>query len=253
MDLAVVCLLLLEQMDRSLKDHAKDFLNMACLTYYPDDSFFHTGLNEWSNACLTRRFWKDAEYVEWVLCQHRAHTCHWPCTWAHFHYGARACHHVHHKARAYSQIHHRVNTSYSAPPRAREVLYFWLVIQGFFSLPSLPVLSIPSNQLSSLVTSSPLSPSSPQVPHSSSALPSLRNPASGFTTGSALWHESLGCTSGLRAHELHLHPLLHRSASTWRSSAPPAGLWLCLHHHGGLRLVCLCLFINSAVSVSVHQ
>lgn len=32
---AAVCLLLLEQGDRSLEDHVRDFLSLVCLTHYP--------------------------------------------------------------------------------------------------------------------------------------------------------------------------------------------------------------------------
>ncbi|KAF4115831.1 hypothetical protein G5714_003320 [Onychostoma macrolepis] len=38
MDLPAVQLLCLEQMDRSLEDHTRDFLDLACLTHFPDRS-----------------------------------------------------------------------------------------------------------------------------------------------------------------------------------------------------------------------
>lgn len=118
--------------------------------------------------------------------------------------------------------------------QSQRSLYLWLVVHGFFSLPSLLVPSSPSTQLSSLVTSSPV--------FSTGAAQLL-----GFalTAESILrLHHRVGLVTRipwlyLGPHELHLHPLSHWCASTWRSSAPPAGLWLCLHHHGGLRLVCL--------------
>lgn len=47
---AAFSFLQLDQGDCSLKDHTMDFLDLVCLTHYPDHSlyaFYHTGLNEW--------------------------------------------------------------------------------------------------------------------------------------------------------------------------------------------------------------
>lgn len=55
MDITAVSFLPLDQQDCSLKDHTRDFLNLACLTHYPDHSlyvFYHSGLNERWNAHL---------------------------------------------------------------------------------------------------------------------------------------------------------------------------------------------------------
>ncbi|KAL0198595.1 hypothetical protein M9458_007135, partial [Cirrhinus mrigala] len=62
-DLAVL-VLLLEQGDRSLEDHAKDFAFLANLTHYPDSClclFFQAGLNTTTRAQLF------TACVEWVL------------------------------------------------------------------------------------------------------------------------------------------------------------------------------------------
>ncbi|KAL0170706.1 hypothetical protein M9458_035302, partial [Cirrhinus mrigala] len=61
MDDPAVFVLLLEQGDRSLKDHTTDFVFLANLTHYPDSclcSFYHTELN--TSESLTT-------FVEWVL------------------------------------------------------------------------------------------------------------------------------------------------------------------------------------------
>lgn len=55
MDLLAVHLLLLEQGYLVLEDHTKDFLDLVCLTHYPDRSlciFYYTSLSERSKACL---------------------------------------------------------------------------------------------------------------------------------------------------------------------------------------------------------
>ncbi|ROL52801.1 hypothetical protein DPX16_2307 [Anabarilius grahami] len=72
MALPAVQLLCLEQGDRSLEQHTSDFLQLACLTYFPDRSlciYYRTGLSERSKARIpaggpTEDF---AAYVEWVL------------------------------------------------------------------------------------------------------------------------------------------------------------------------------------------
>lgn len=52
MDLTAVLLLLLDRGDLALKDHTKDFLDLVCLTYYPDHFFYCTSLSEQSKAHL---------------------------------------------------------------------------------------------------------------------------------------------------------------------------------------------------------
>lgn len=60
---------MLEQGDRSLEDHMRDFLDLASLTHYLDCSLFQTSLNEWSNACLpVNGPWGNfAAFMQWVL------------------------------------------------------------------------------------------------------------------------------------------------------------------------------------------
>ncbi|ROL46489.1 hypothetical protein DPX16_21673 [Anabarilius grahami] len=72
MALPAVQLLCLEQGDRSLEKHTSDFLQLACLTHFPDRSlciYYRTGLSERSKVRIpaggpTEDF---AAYVEWVL------------------------------------------------------------------------------------------------------------------------------------------------------------------------------------------
>ncbi len=72
MDLPAVQLLCLEQRDRSLEDHTRDFLNLACLTHFPDCSlcvFYISSLSERCKARLPANGPKEdfAAFVEWVL------------------------------------------------------------------------------------------------------------------------------------------------------------------------------------------
>lgn len=72
MDLPAARLLCLEQMDRSLEDYTQDFLDLACLVHYSDDSlsvFFHTSLSEQAKARLPANGPCEdfSAYVEWVL------------------------------------------------------------------------------------------------------------------------------------------------------------------------------------------
>ncbi|XP_059401982.1 uncharacterized protein LOC132133218 [Carassius carassius] len=72
MAIPAVRLLCLEQLDRSLKDHTRDFLDLACLTHFPDRSlsnFFYTGLSERCKARLPANGPREdfAAFVEWVL------------------------------------------------------------------------------------------------------------------------------------------------------------------------------------------
>ncbi len=73
MDLPAVQLLYLEQMDRSLEDHTRDFLDLACLTHFPDCSlcgFYITSLSERCKVRLLANGPKEedfATFVEWVL------------------------------------------------------------------------------------------------------------------------------------------------------------------------------------------
>ncbi len=72
MDNPNVALLCLEQRDRSLETHTRDFLELACLTHYPDRSlcvFYIFSLSEWSKARLPGKGpWDNfAACVEWVL------------------------------------------------------------------------------------------------------------------------------------------------------------------------------------------
>ncbi len=72
MDLPAVQLLCLEQMGRSLEDHTRDFLDLACLTHFPDRSlcvFYITSLSEQCKARLPADSPKEnfTACVEWVL------------------------------------------------------------------------------------------------------------------------------------------------------------------------------------------
>ncbi len=72
MDLPAVQLLCLEQRDRSLEDHTRDFLNLACLTHFPDRSlcvFYISSLSERCKARLPANGPKEdfAAFMEWVL------------------------------------------------------------------------------------------------------------------------------------------------------------------------------------------
>lgn len=72
MDIPAVCLLLFEQGNRSLKDHTRDLLDLACLTHYLDHLFcifFNTSLNKWSMARLPVEGLKGSftKYVQFTL------------------------------------------------------------------------------------------------------------------------------------------------------------------------------------------
>ncbi|KAI2655773.1 IgA FC receptor [Labeo rohita] len=72
MDHPAFRLLLLEQGNRSLEDHTKDFMFLAPMTHYPDSSlcsFYRTGLNPTTRAQLSGDGPREslATYVEWVL------------------------------------------------------------------------------------------------------------------------------------------------------------------------------------------
>ncbi len=72
MDLPSVKLLCLEQEDRSLEDHTRDFLHLANQTYYPDSclcTFYFVGLNNSTKAKLSGKGPRGsfAAFVEWVL------------------------------------------------------------------------------------------------------------------------------------------------------------------------------------------
>ncbi len=72
MDLPPVKLLCLEQGDRPLEAHTLDFIQLACLTHYPDRSlcvFYYTSLSERSKARVPAGGPKEdfAAFVEWVL------------------------------------------------------------------------------------------------------------------------------------------------------------------------------------------
>ncbi len=72
MDNPNVALLCLEQRDRTLETHTRDFLELACQTHYPDRSlcvFYISSLSEWSKACLPGSGPRDnfATCLEWVL------------------------------------------------------------------------------------------------------------------------------------------------------------------------------------------
>ncbi|KAI2643001.1 Zinc metalloprotease ZmpB [Labeo rohita] len=72
MDNPAVLLLLLEQGNRSLVDHTKDFVYLAPLTHYPDSSlctFYRAGLNIATKAQLSGEGPRESitDYIEWVL------------------------------------------------------------------------------------------------------------------------------------------------------------------------------------------
>ncbi|KAI2644640.1 Threonylcarbamoyl-AMP synthase [Labeo rohita] len=67
-----VLLLLLEQGNRSLVDHTRDFVHLVPLTHYPDSSlctFYRAGLNIATKAQLSGEGPREsfADYIEWVL------------------------------------------------------------------------------------------------------------------------------------------------------------------------------------------
>ncbi|KAL0177682.1 hypothetical protein M9458_026576, partial [Cirrhinus mrigala] len=73
MDDPAVLILLLEQGDRSLEDHTKDFVFLANYTHYPDNclcSFYFAGLNTTTRVQLSGEGPREslATYVEWVSC-----------------------------------------------------------------------------------------------------------------------------------------------------------------------------------------
>ncbi|XP_050960624.1 proline-rich protein 12 [Labeo rohita] len=72
MDNPAVLLLLLEQRNRSLVDHTRDFVYLAPLTHYPDSclcTFYRAGLNIATKAQLSGDGPREsiADYIEWVL------------------------------------------------------------------------------------------------------------------------------------------------------------------------------------------
>ncbi|KAI2659589.1 Accumulation-associated protein [Labeo rohita] len=72
MDNPAVLLLLLEQGNRSLVDHTRDFVHLVPLTHYPDSSlctFYRAGLNIATKAQLSGEGPQEsfADYMEWVL------------------------------------------------------------------------------------------------------------------------------------------------------------------------------------------
>ncbi len=74
MDLPAVQLLCLEQKDRSLEDHTRDFFDLACLTHFLDRSlalcFYITSLSEHFKACLSANSPKEEDFaalVVWML------------------------------------------------------------------------------------------------------------------------------------------------------------------------------------------
>ncbi|KAL0161830.1 hypothetical protein M9458_041226, partial [Cirrhinus mrigala] len=72
-----VRILLLEQGNRSLEDHTKDFVFLAPMTHYPDSSlcsFYRTGLNPTTRVQLSRDGPREslAAYIEWVLVSSRS-------------------------------------------------------------------------------------------------------------------------------------------------------------------------------------
>ncbi|KAI2655859.1 Opioid growth factor receptor [Labeo rohita] len=72
MDNPAVLLLLLEQGNRSLMDHTRDFVHLVPLTHYPDSSlctFYHAGLNNATKVLLSGEGPREsfADYIEWVL------------------------------------------------------------------------------------------------------------------------------------------------------------------------------------------
>ncbi|KAI2664008.1 Cell surface glycoprotein 1 [Labeo rohita] len=77
MDNPAVLLLLLEQGNRSLVDHTRDFVYLAPLTHYPDSclcTFYRAGLNIATKAQLSGEGPREsiANYIEWVLVSCRA-------------------------------------------------------------------------------------------------------------------------------------------------------------------------------------
>ncbi|KAI2650572.1 Filamentous hemagglutinin [Labeo rohita] len=77
MDLPTVLLPILEQGNRSLEDHTKDFMYLASMTHYPVSSiysFYLTGLNPTTRAQLSGKGPREslAAYVEWVLVSSRS-------------------------------------------------------------------------------------------------------------------------------------------------------------------------------------
>lgn len=74
MDIPAIHLLLLEKGKHFFKDHTRDFLDLACLTHYPDHPlcvFYNTSFNEWLKVHLPIEGSRGsfAQYVEWVLVQ----------------------------------------------------------------------------------------------------------------------------------------------------------------------------------------
>ena len=72
MEIPGVRLLCLEQLDRSLEDHTRDFFDLACLTDFPDralSAFYYAGLSERCKARLPANGPREdfAAFVEWVL------------------------------------------------------------------------------------------------------------------------------------------------------------------------------------------
>ncbi|KAI2661132.1 Cell surface glycoprotein 1 [Labeo rohita] len=72
MDNPAVLLLLLEQRNRFLVDHTRDFVHLVTLTHYPDSSlctFYRAGLNIATKAQLSGEGPREsfADYIEWVL------------------------------------------------------------------------------------------------------------------------------------------------------------------------------------------
>ncbi|KAI2658616.1 Zinc metalloprotease ZmpB [Labeo rohita] len=77
MDNPAVLLLLLEQGNRSLVDHTRDFVYLAPLTHYPETclcTFYRAGLNIATKAQLSGEGPREsiADYIEWVLVSCRA-------------------------------------------------------------------------------------------------------------------------------------------------------------------------------------
>ncbi|KAI2647082.1 Obscurin [Labeo rohita] len=72
MDNPAVLLLLLEQGNRSLEDHTRDFVYLAPLTHYPDSclcTFYRAGLNTTTKVQLSGEGPREsiADYIKWVL------------------------------------------------------------------------------------------------------------------------------------------------------------------------------------------
>ncbi|KAI2668447.1 Titin [Labeo rohita] len=77
MDNPTVLLLLLEQGNRSLEDHTRDFVYLAPLTHYPDSclcTFYLRGLNTTTKAQLSGEGPRKSivDYIEWVLVSSRS-------------------------------------------------------------------------------------------------------------------------------------------------------------------------------------